>query len=705
MKMKLLTLSIFLIMVVNLTAQTYPEVKIKDIQFVPADSLIAYGQVGTEPPQPMLGDTVSIVGVVMNPPFEGTNPDSVRTLHAGAPAIYLQDTSETEWSGILCRFQASTPIFDVLDSGTVVRATGYVSSYFTTTQFEIIDFQAQDIIGIQPRPEPVLLTLDSLVQLGTSSPKYTAEKWEQVYVEFRNVTTSDPGVIGYNTFIISDENNSAIVVGNNSDYWRRTNAPLPGTKIDMIRGYIETRDNIPNGWFMINPVFEEDIEYGDLLPPNVFGVERDKGVVGYGEQVVVNATIVDPDGGVDAVSLLYDVNGGQFQELDMFPISAGDSVYSATIPAQNDSSLISYYVRAVDNDGLVSTNPTNYQTNRYFYLVLDRDLTINDVQYSPFGSGFSAYDSYEVTVRGVVTTDTTDIEGDGFNIGPQVYIQNGTGPWSGVQLFGTEALNLRRGDDVTVTGIVDEQFSVTRIENLDDPSTITVHGTAPIPEATVIGTDVIANSSSSQLPAESYEGVLVKYENINVIDENADGDAGPNPAVGNNYGEMLVADASNVQTRVELQDGTHDYHNFWDQTLEGQPIRIRTGDSFDGLTGILFFSFGNYKLVPRKNDDFEGFTTSVDDNLEIPLQYTLSQNYPNPFNPSTKIEYSLKEAGLVKISVFNILGQKVITLVDENRSAGVHTVSFDAKTLPSGLYIYRIEAGDFVSAKKMMLLK
>jgi hypothetical protein len=704
MKLKLLIVSLA-IFAVNITAQVYPEVQIKDIQFIPADSLIAYGQIGTEPPSSLEGDTVTVVGVVMTPPYEGANPDSIETLHSGAPSLYLQDTSQTEWSGILVRFPDATSIFNVLDSGTVIRATGVVGEFFTTTQFNLFDFQAQDIIGIQQRPEPVLLTLDSLVEMGSSNPKYTAEKWEHVYVELRNVTTSDPGVIGFNTFVISDNNNSAIVVGNNSDYWRRTNAPLPGTKIDVIRGYIETRTNIPNGWFMINPVFPEDIEYGDLLPPNVFNVERNKGVVGYGEGVTVSATIVDSDGGIDAVSLFYDVNGGAFQELDMFPLSAGDSVYSAAIPAQNDSSIISYYVQAVDNDGLVSTNPTNYQTNRYFYLVLNRDLTINDIQYSPFGTGFSAYDSYEVTVRGVVTADTTDIEGDGSNIGPQVYIQNGTGPWSGIQLFGTEALNLRRGDDVTVTGIVDEQFSVTRIENLDDPSNITVHGTAPVPAATVIGTDMISNTSSGQLPAESYEAVLVKYENVNVIDENADGDAGPNPASGNNYGEMLVADASNIQTRVELQDGAHDYHNFWDQALDGQPTRVLTGDSFDGITGILFFSFGNYKLVPRKNDDFEGFTTSVDESETLPLQYSLAQNYPNPFNPTTKIEYSLKEAGAVKISIFNVLGQKVQTLVNESKNAGVHHVSFNASSLPSGMYIYRIEAGSFISAKKMMLLK
>ena len=61
--------------------------------------------------------------------------------------------------------------------------------------------------------------------------------------------------------------------------------------------------------------------------------------------------------------------------------------------------------------------------------------------------------------------------------------------------------------------------------------------------------------------------------------------------------------------RLELQDGTHDYHNFWDAALENSGIRIETGHTFESITGILFYSFSNYKLVPRKNDDFVGHVT------------------------------------------------------------------------------------------------
>jgi len=135
-------------------------------------------------------------------------------------------------------------------------------------------------------------------------------------------------------------------------------------------------------------------------------------------------------------------------------------------------------------------------------------------------------------------------------------------------------------------------------------------------------------------------------------------------------------------------------------------IRIETGNTFDALVGIAWFSFGNYKLVPRKDDDFIGFVTGIDDEISLPIDYTLAQNFPNPFNPSTKIQYALPVEGSVTLKVFNILGQEVITLINnELVTAGRHEVTFDASHLPSGIYLYRIQTDGFVQVKKMILMK
>ena len=83
----------------------------------------------------------------------------------------------------------------------------------------------------------------------------------------------------------------------------------------------------------------------------------------------------------------------------------------------------------------------------------------------------------------------------------------------------------------------------------------------------------------------------------------------------------------------------------------------------------------------------------------------MEQNYPNPFNPSTLIKYSVAQDGFVNVSIFNLLGEKVATLVNNNMQAGSYEVNFNAGSLSSGVYFYSIEAGDFKAVRKMMLMK
>ena len=89
----------------------------------------------------------------------------------------------------------------------------------------------------------------------------------------------------------------------------------------------------------------------------------------------------------------------------------------------------------------------------------------------------------------------------------------------------------------------------------------------------------------------------------------------------------------------------------------------------------------------------------------LPASYALLQNYPNPFNPETTIEYALPAAGEVLIAIYNLRGQEVARLVKENQQAGFHKVLWDASDASSGIYFYRLQAGDFVRTRKMLLLK
>jgi len=97
--------------------------------------------------------------------------------------------------------------------------------------------------------------------------------------------------------------------------------------------------------------------------------------------------------------------------------------------------------------------------------------------------------------------------------------------------------------------------------------------------------------------------------------------------------------------------------------------------------------------------------TGVDDLSTIPNRFDLFQNYPNPFNPSTTIKYQIPENTFVSIKVYNVLGCVISTLVNDMKSAGTYEVRFDASQLTSGIYIYKIQAGEFLQTKKMILIK
>ncbi len=111
----------------------------------------------------------------------------------------------------------------------------------------------------------------------------------------------------------------------------------------------------------------------------------------------------------------------------------------------------------------------------------------------------------------------------------------------------------------------------------------------------------------------------------------------------------------------------------------------------------------NWKFM-QPSPGNSNFITSVD-NKNIAEKFSLKQNYPNPFNPITEIKYSIQKAGHITLKIFNVLGNEVATLIDENKKEGEHSIIFNASQFPSGVYFYQIRSGIYSETKKMVLIK
>ncbi len=184
------------------------------------------------------------------------------------------------------------------------------------------------------------------------------------------------------------------------------------------------------------------------------------------------------------------------------------------------------------------------------------------------------------------------------------------------------------------------------------------------------------------------------------------------------------------------EDVTEDVHSFWDMnsnTWTFNSRQVYTYTSFGKIDVYLFevYSNGNYEPWLRTTNTYnsdnklsialdeaysEGsyhykqreiytYEPLTNDDVFTVNEYSLEQNYPNPFNPATTIKFGLNAASNVKLSVYNIIGQEVAVLVNKELNAGVYSVDFNAASLTSGTYFYRLETGEITQTRKMLLIK
>ena len=165
---------------------------------------------------------------------------------------------------------------------------------------------------------------------------------------------------------------------------------------------------------------------------------------------------------------------------------------------------------------------------------------------------------------------------------------------------------------------------------------------------------------------------------------------------------LTATEVNNSGFEVERKAGAGSFEKVGFIPGFGTTTELRSYSFVDQKVGVGLYS---YRL---KQVDFNGtFAYSEEVNVEVnpPLVFALEQNYPNPFNPSTMIKYSIPQDGFVNLFIYNLLGEKVATLVNSIQKAGRYEVNFDASRFASGVYFYSIEAGSYKSVKKMLLMK
>lgn len=676
MKKNLLPFSLLILFTLSATvsAQTiaaYDTVTIYEIQYVPPESLAV-----KQDDSPFEKDTVIVEGIIATGP---------RSLWIGARwSGMLVDEKGGPWNGLQVvqndTNQTGT-LFSALKPGYKVRLTCEVReypfdsdrTYPTHTEVILLDNPPVpvELLGYGYKiPPPTLVTCADLAPT-------IGEPYEDTFVRIENATIISNAQPGFQ-MLIADATGQLIV-----DEWGkglydslRTGKyrwPPNGANIN-IQGYLRAD---PNGLgFQIGPITSADIT---ILtnPPLISDVKRNPVAPTSNNEVTISARIKDSDGTVANAKLHFKLGGRPWQFSDM---TASDSIYSSTIPKIFNGTMVQYFIQAYDNYGEWSILPGDTSSGKFFYTVRDGGLSIKDIQWTPFRNGNSPYLGYEVTVSGIITASPDDILGD-------YVIQTNQAPWSGILV--DDAANLpQRGDSVRVTGTVQENFtytilsSVTAFESLGGGYKI---------EPLKLTTGQAADGSPE---AESYEGVLLEFNNVVVSD--------PFPDRTANFGEMTIDDGSGGY-RVG-DDFSIAYRGNLDSTFA-------KNDRIEKIIGIGNYSFYHYKLDPRNNEDVIGHTTNVkNSNNHRELSYDLKQNYPNPFNSSTTIYYSLGKRGLVELILYNILGQKIRTLVNEIKIAGQHVVPWDGRNdngqlVASGLYFYTLKTGSFIKTNKMVLLR
>ena len=343
---------------------------------------------------------------------------------------------------------------------------------------------------------------------------------------------------------------------------------------------------------------------------------------------------------------------------------------SFIVPKVNRTSNFIFQLKVIDNDGETSTDHVKITVE------IKGGYTPYDIQFTKeIGVGEDCYPSefegQNVEVTGVVTAIRPDQDY------PNFFFQDpNKKEWAGMFIYidkGYSAPSV--GDLVILKGDIAEYYGMTEMKNI---SSTTILSSGNEIEPVKLNAALISGSCSEW--AEKYEGMLVRLVDV-LVSQTAD-----------ENGHWIVSDI----TGSVIIDSYLYVGDF-------PKPELRT--HYTSITGIVHYTYGEYKLMPRNSNDFNAPFAAV---KEIPENFEMMINYPNPFNPTTIIEFSIKESNFVQLDIIDIHGRKVAKLI--NGTPLSNKLIWNGKNdlgqmVPAGIYFARLKTSSTVMTQKMILLK
>ncbi len=567
-----------------------------------------------------------------------------------------------------------------------------------------------------PLRQPVTITTDDVHDAyGTGTDARTQIDWSAYsdfngqYVRFETITLvqSSPG--GRPNLLLSSPGtdtqintyDTSVCFRNDigADYYPSGNAPdcldddfvPPATGIVNIQGFLSFQGDdgafdysVPDlANFVLVPFEDDDFEIA-VAPPIV--VIEDTGLATTdGATIRAAVTPGTASNTVASVVASYETSSGVTGTVDLTNTS-GD-LYEGTIPNLVADDFVTYTIVATDNQG--AATPASAPITR---LVVDGPITeIFQVQRTPDGgpggSGITTADpvdfDLEATVQSIVrATDAVTLA--------TIQDDPDLGPFSGVWVEFAPGVDLEVGDRITITSAqVVEAFGVTTLRNVsyDGADSGDFLGYKEV-------TTDLFNGDDGAATAEQHEGILLSFDDVTVAATNADAPAGP-------FGELRITSDGTLDGGLRVDDLADDV------TFEGNdPGSVyEVYNQLDYVRGALYFSFGNYKLVPTSADDFgDVLNVATEGSLETASARIVGA-FPNPATGAARVRFELAAAGDVSLRVFDTTGRQVAVVAEGARAAGAHEVSADLGGLASGIYVVRLVAGGEVATARIAVVR